>query len=348
MGWIRIFGKSRVVIKALSMHVCYLCFSEKTHFIGKNLDFETDIYICLDCGLIQNDFISSAYLDRYYHKKYRQIRKESITENYLNFMSLRAESQYKFICSNIEVDKILTNVVDIGASAGKLLEEFKVNGNIFAVESDQAMIEFMAKNSKIKIIHGDLLFDGFNSKKFDIITMSHVFEHINNPIEYLYKLHQILSDDGYVFLEVPNEPAHLVAHNIKEKKKGIGHLFDYTTATLGAMISRSKLFEIVKLSTYSVSVIDYINGASIRNFEENKQGDGIHIRCLLRKIDHSADIREYKYINSVLQSRYANQYVLESKISSLEADLKLKEDLIVKAVESLDKYKTNQSNISLQ
>jgi 2-polyprenyl-3-methyl-5-hydroxy-6-metoxy-1,4-benzoquinol methylase len=309
------------------MHVCYLCFSEKTHFLGKNLDFDTDIYLCINCGLIQNDFVSSAYLDRYYHKKYREIRKEAINERYLNFMSVRAESQYKFIFNNIIFDKVLTNVVDIGAGAGKLLENFEVNVNKFAVESDQAMIEYMAKKSKIEIIDSDLLFDGINFKKFDMITMSHVFEHINNPIEYLYKLHQILSDDGYIFIEVPNEPAHLVAHNVKEKKKGIGHLFDYTTATLEAMINYSKLFEIVKISTYSVSVIDYINGASIRNFEENKQGDGIHIRCLLRKLDHSTNIRDYKYIDSILQSRYANQYVLELKIASLEADLKLKGDL---------------------
>jgi 2-polyprenyl-3-methyl-5-hydroxy-6-metoxy-1,4-benzoquinol methylase len=309
------------------MHVCYLCFSDKTHFIGNNLDFETNIYICIDCGLIQNDFVSSAYLDQYYHIKYRQIRKESITENYLNFMSLRAESQYKFISNNLRADKCINNVIDIGASAGKLLEKFEVSGNIFAVESDQAMIEYMAKNSKIKIIDNKLLFDNENLKNFDMITMSHVFEHINNPIMYLYNLHKILSDNGYVFIEVPNEPAHLVAHNVKVKKKGIGHLFDYTIATLSAMICHTKLFEIIKISTYSVSVIDYINGASLRNFEENKQGDGIHIRCLLRKLDHSADISAYKYIDSVLQSRYANHYILESKIASLEADLKLKNDL---------------------
>jgi 2-polyprenyl-3-methyl-5-hydroxy-6-metoxy-1,4-benzoquinol methylase len=328
------------------MHVCYLCFADKTHFIGKNLDFDTDIYICIDCGLIQNDFVSGAYLDRYYHKKYRQIRKEAITESYLNFMSLRAESQYKFICSNIRTDRGLKNLVDIGASAGKLLEKFEINGNIFAVESDQAMIEYMAKNSKIKIIDNNLLFDSVNLNKFDMITMSHVFEHINNPIEYLYKLHQILSNNGYVFLEVPNEPAHLVAHNVKEKKKGIGHLFDYTTATLSAMLSHSKLFEIIKISTYSVSVIDYINGASIRNFEENKQGDGIHIRCLLKKLDHSADIRGYKYIDSVLQSRYANQYILESRIESLEVNLQVKDDLIRKAVVALDNCKSSMSKIS--
>jgi SAM-dependent methyltransferase len=202
----------------------------------------------------------------------------------------------------------------------------------------------MAENSKIKIIDGDLLFDNDNSKKFDLITMSHVFEHINNPIEYLFKLHHILSDSGYVFLEVPNEPAHLVAHNVKTKKKGIGHLFDYTTTTLAAMISHSKFFEIIKISTYSVSVIDYINGASIRNFEENNQGDGIHIRCLLRKLDHTADFREYKYIDAVLQSRYANQHSLELKIESLRVALQLKEELVLKLSQSLDAYKLSLNN----
>jgi hypothetical protein len=34
-----------------------------------------------------------------------------------------------------------------------------------------------------------------------------------------------------------------------------------------------------------VSLADYLRGASILDIEENKTGDGIHIRCLLRNLE---------------------------------------------------------------
>lgn len=292
-------------------HICYLCFSENSGFIGRNVDFDTDIYVCNNCGLIQNDFISILYLDKYYHKKYRDVRKEVISDKYLEFMSLRAASQNNFIFKNLPPDISIGSVLDIGASAGKLLETFKNQATLYAVESDSTMREYMQKTGLISVIDDSELFAGNN--KFDLITMSHVFEHINNPLEYLYRLHKIVACGGYVFMEIPNEPVHLVSHNVLKKKKGIGHLFDYTIDTFKQMIDKSNLFDVISLATYSVSVDDYLKGASIRNFEENKTGDGIHIRAILKSKDFVRSKQEHAYIDAVLQNQYRKQLVAERR-----------------------------------
>ncbi len=309
-------------------YVCYLCLSANTNFIGRNIDFDTGIYICNDCGLIQNDFVSSPYLDHYYHKKYREVRKESINDKYLEFMSLRAKSQHEFIMKNLPESILMKSVLDIGAGAGKLLEVFIPKTKTYAVESDAAMVAHMEKNEAITIVNEATLFEEENNGKFDLITLSHVFEHINNPLEYLYKLHKIVSDEGYIFLEVPNEPVHLISHHVKKKKKGIGHLFDYTVDTLRQMIDKSSLFEVLALTTYSVSVADYLKGASIRNFEENKCGDGIHIRCMLKKLRSNTQHKEYQYVDAVLQSQYRRQMLNEKRIEmALLGFEKIKETL---------------------
>lgn len=292
-------------------HICYLCFSENSGFIGRNVDFDTDIYVCNNCGLIQNDFVSILYLDKYYHKKYRDVRKEVISDKYLEFMSLRAASQNNFIFKNLPPDISIGSVLDIGASAGKLLETFKNQATLYAVESDSTMREYMQKTGLISVIDDSELFAGNN--KFDLITMSHVFEHINNPLEYLYRLHKIVACGGYVFMEIPNEPVHLVSHNVLKKKKGIGHLFDYTIDTFKQMIDKSNLFDVISLATYSVSVDDYLKGASIRNFEENKTGDGIHIRAILKSKDFVRSKQEHAYIDAVLQNQYRKQLVAERR-----------------------------------
>ena len=294
-------------------HICYLCFSSNTSIIGRNIDFDTDIYACNACGLIQTNVVSSPYLGYYYHKKYREVRNESITEKYLNFLSLRAASQHKFIRNNLPEPAQVRTVLDIGASAGKLLESFIPAAKAFAVEADATMIEYINNIRSITVIDEAALFEEENHRKFDLITLSHVFEHINNPLAYLYNLHKIVSDEGYVFLEVPNEPVHLVSHNINKRKRGIGHLFDYTVDTLRQMIDKSALFKVISLATYSVSVADYLKGAAISNFEENKLGDGRHIRCLLKKLDSGKSHAEYRYIDSVLQNLYRRQLTNEKR-----------------------------------
>ena len=43
-----------------------------------------------------------------------------------------------------------------------------------------------------------------NEDKFDLITLNHVFEHLNDPINILVELQKYLKDDGILIIEVPH------------------------------------------------------------------------------------------------------------------------------------------------
>ena len=43
-----------------------------------------------------------------------------------------------------------------------------------------------------------------NDDKFDLITLNHVFEHLNDPINILVELQKYLKDDGIIIIEVPH------------------------------------------------------------------------------------------------------------------------------------------------
>tara|TARA_B100000787_G_C16189443_1_gene296542 strand:+ start:1484 stop:2404 length:921 start_codon:yes stop_codon:yes gene_type:complete len=43
-----------------------------------------------------------------------------------------------------------------------------------------------------------------NDDKFDLITLNHVFEHLNDPINILVELQKHLNDDGIIIIEVPH------------------------------------------------------------------------------------------------------------------------------------------------
>jgi 2-polyprenyl-3-methyl-5-hydroxy-6-metoxy-1,4-benzoquinol methylase len=302
-----------------------MCYSHNTTTLGQNTDFTTDIYKCNDCGFIQNDFVSNIYLKNYYAKKYREIRKETITDKYLEFMTFRAKSQKDFILKNIDKNKKLNNILDIGAGSGKLIEQFISNNvNTFAVESDEVMIKYISNNTNVNIIDFDNLFIQENYEKFDLIMMSHVFEHINNPIEYLYKLHKIIKKDGYLFIEVPNETEELVLHHIRNKKRGIGHLFNYTIDALEKLLLKSGLFEIVNFASFGIDVNEYIKGGALKEFSLNSSGNGVYLRFLLKtkKNTFKNEQLEYRYIDTILENRYFVQLDLEKTVKELNNTIK--------------------------
>ena len=43
-----------------------------------------------------------------------------------------------------------------------------------------------------------------NTEKYDLIILSHVLEHLPNPIEYVEKLKKLISNEGYIAVDVPN------------------------------------------------------------------------------------------------------------------------------------------------
>jgi SAM-dependent methyltransferase len=243
-------------------------------------------------------------------------------------MAQRASSQNAYIKRHLSDNHALKNVLDIGAGAGKLIETFLPGSAIFAVESDQTMTTHLNMHPSICVVPESRIFENNHVGKFDLITMSHVFEHINNPIEYLYQLHKILVYNGHLFLEVPNEPEPVIRHHIKRKKKGVGHLFDYTIDTLKLMIAKSGLFDIVDIASYGVSVFDWMDGAKLNNFQENHEGDGVYIRCMLKRREVDNAYIESGYMDAVLQSRYANQFLLESKIEALHYEMSQKDQRI--------------------
>ena len=268
-----------------------MCGSKHTRKLGVNLDFNTDIYKCANCNFIQNDYVSNHQLQEYYRTQYRSIGNKKITEDYLEFMTLRAHSQKEFIGPIVAQDNAC--VLDIGAGVGKLLEQFVREGvSTFAVEADMAMLEHLSQLAEVQVFMSDKLFlnDPYNQVRFSLIIMSHVFEHINDPITYLYKLASIIEPGGYLFLEVPNEPEEIINHYLNKKKRGIGHLFDFTVETISNLIGSANVFQIIKISTYGIRVKEYISGTSIKEFRENETGDGIWIRILLKKLSSTAEV----------------------------------------------------------
>jgi 2-polyprenyl-3-methyl-5-hydroxy-6-metoxy-1,4-benzoquinol methylase len=138
------------------------------------------------------------------------------------------------------------NFLELGSYKGDFTKKFlPFFSDITCVEaSDQAIT--IAKETigeKVKYING--LFEEITLPvKYDNIILTHVLEHISNPVDVLKKINnEWLSDDGRFFLVCPNANAPsrqiavkmgLISHNaaITPSEKEHGHQVTYTLDTL--------------------------------------------------------------------------------------------------------------------
>lgn len=187
---------------------------------------------------------TNAQLSEYYQREYREVRQEAPTADYVRFMDHRATEQLKFITETTG-RCAFEYALDIGCGAGRLVNApARTCRCVRGYEADDAMAEFarsQGSGNQVKIINAL-----FNPKdcvaKAEIITMSHVLEHVPAPVEFLASLREnALSSGGFLFVEVPNDPAHWVKKQVEWRLRGLGHLNFFTPESLGKILIHSGL-----------------------------------------------------------------------------------------------------------
>lgn len=153
---------------------------------------------------------------------------------------------HPFMIKTFESFFIKGNLLELGSYNGdftrRLLPYFK---DITCVEASDEAIKIAKKKlkGKVKFIHS--LFETVNlPSKYDNIVLTHVLEHLDNPILVLKRINnEWLSKRGRLFLVCPNANAPsrqiavkmgLISHNsaVTSSEKEHGHRITYTLDTL--------------------------------------------------------------------------------------------------------------------
>lgn len=106
-------------------------------------------------------------------------------------------------------------LLDIGCGTGDLLSVCEKDGwQISGTEPSKKARELaVQKIDSPECIKEDLTeFPDGDVGNFDIITMWHVLEHVPNLLEYIEKLKELLTQDGYLIVAVPNYKSYDATH----------------------------------------------------------------------------------------------------------------------------------------
>lgn len=217
---------------------CQLCGSTDADSITSSdakSNEKLDIALCKKCGLVQQKKIpTDDELRIYYSHNYRQDYKNTYSPKikYVRRAGIAAKSRISFLKATINSHN--KTLLDIGAGGGEFVYLASINGfNATGIEPNEGYSEFAKKEYSAEI--KTMMLDDVESASADIVTLFHVFEHMANPKLVISKIYNVLNDDGYLFIEVPNIlQKDASPHNIYFK----AHLFYYSRYTLISAASR--------------------------------------------------------------------------------------------------------------
>ena len=203
-------------------------------------DLKTKI-IFLEKYLSTNKYYSSLkYRDDDVKVFDKSKRKISNTKTFSgNIKTTIIEDDYR---RAVQFNKNLKNkdILDFGCGWGGFLMNLKNYKSLSGVELRKECINYIKKNiKKIEISNNINFFD----KKFDIITMFHVLEHIPFQVETLKILKSKLKNKGKIIIEVPHAKDFLILQDeLKEFKDFIfwsEHLVLHTYKSLKSILLKS-------------------------------------------------------------------------------------------------------------
>lgn len=168
--------------------------SVKTFVRGCSEVVETKYHSCSACNFaFQSTGFDGGTWRNYYANNF-QFRRTAITHE----ETVHLKGQSEFVASNHKFPRA-SEILEVGADNGSFL---------FLISSALAGVGYYDEFNvdARRILDGLGFKDGGAApkKKYDLIAMRHVFEHIPFPGKYLAGLHKRLKPGGAVFIEVPD------------------------------------------------------------------------------------------------------------------------------------------------
>ena len=98
-------------------------------------------------------------------------------------------------------------MLDIGASTGMWLDILrdKFDCEVLGIEPSEHFRMYARDNYKVDMFSEmDFLYTPEHFNAYDMITVIHTLEHMNDPVGFLTSLHEFVTEDGHLYIEVPN------------------------------------------------------------------------------------------------------------------------------------------------
>lgn len=249
--------------------------------------------LCSNCGSLTlcnpPKNISDFYPDSYYSfsnpnksklRLFLRKKKDNFTIGHFDILGMFLNI-YSFPESNLKalkkcrVPNKKPNILDVGCGGGTLLIRLQSLGfkNLFGIDPfidhDKRVENITIEKKTIEDIDSD-------EKRYDVIFLSHVLEHVRNPVKELSSAKDNLSDNGKIILRIPISSSYAFKkynrywfqidaprHHFIPAFNGLVHLFDKVGLEIHDFFYDSRPNQIIISK-------GYLNGIPLVNQINNK------------------------------------------------------------------------------
>jgi 2-polyprenyl-3-methyl-5-hydroxy-6-metoxy-1,4-benzoquinol methylase len=240
---------------------CLLCGHEEFDHLLDRVDrhrLPVSLSVCQKCGLRQlNPRIDDVGLEQFYSSEYYKLYsmdKRAKSDKWIK----RKQGIASGILDAVEKHRPLNGLrlLDIGCGHGFLITEARARGaSVFGVEPSVKHAKRLSEKG-FEVFTGSLeQFIAEQREPYDLVTSSHVLEHISNPGQFLKYASSLLAEEGLLCAEVPNAEWQTI-YGRHPVSIHTAHLCYHTERSMRA------LFAISGLKVLSTSY--GLNGGSVR------------------------------------------------------------------------------------
>jgi 2-polyprenyl-3-methyl-5-hydroxy-6-metoxy-1,4-benzoquinol methylase len=222
-------------------HSCPLCNSKEISFFLKTEDFmlsheEYELWKCGECGFIFTQNVpSQEEIGKYYQSQeyisHSDIKKGMMNRLYHTGRSYMLGIKYRMV-QKVAKGK---NLLDIGTGTGYFPGYMKKKGfSATGVEVDPEARKFASGEFGIRVFSPEDFLEKKIPGTFNVITLWHVLEHLDNFDLYLEQMKAQLAPDGMLVIALPNCTS-LDARFYREHWAGYDvprHLWHFTPSTV--------------------------------------------------------------------------------------------------------------------
>lgn len=153
------------------------------------------IVSCSRCGTLRtNPYFTDKSIEIYYKEVYGPVKRKGMSpEKLYEIQAGKSQELYEILSGYIDRQ---SSILDFGAGAGGRLDFFlgKID-QVHIFDYDDHYMDFgRCKGHQAKQ----------EGQTFDVVVLSHVLEHINEPVPFLKQLaDEVVNDGGLIYIEVP-------------------------------------------------------------------------------------------------------------------------------------------------
>lgn len=190
--------------------LCPACGDKKrVHYIGeyrhKTILFDKrQLSQCSSCKLIfVNPMPTASELSLYYKTVWLKDEAISSTSKDVEIVyQIQANERVKYLSRHLKLSENL-KVLDVGSGFGYLYDAFKKTGlrgiAFYAVDANPDNLSRLKK----KGIDAFPDLKEIKERKFDLVAICFVLEHINEPLKFMLSVLDYVKEGGYIFVDIP-------------------------------------------------------------------------------------------------------------------------------------------------